>query len=145
MGPIGESYFNAHGSDWLEALGATDINGFNTYNWENLLDSTLQGETFTLEGEYGPEYYVMLQYHGGCDIRGGYTDYVVYETCEDQCWLAMIGEAYISCADCDFQFDIQSGAHIENVEGTDKNLDQVPTECVECGSQLIGTYSGSIC
>ena len=43
---------------------------FNTYNFEyNRLSQILQG-VFFYNGE---DYYVLLQIHGGCDVRGGYT------------------------------------------------------------------------
>ena len=41
----------------------------NTYNHESLLDQVLQFVLFS--GEYGE--FVVLQIHGGCDVRGGYT------------------------------------------------------------------------
>lgn len=41
----------------------------NTYNNEDLLSQTLQYLYFELDGEP----YVLLQVHGGCDVRGGYT------------------------------------------------------------------------
>ena len=43
--------------------------GFNSYNGECLLSQTIQGDFFTWNGEV----YLMLQIHGGCDVRGGYT------------------------------------------------------------------------
>ncbi len=53
-----------------EVLGA-----WNTYNFDcNLLSQDLQGITFEVyeNGEYKGTY-IMLQIHGGCDVRGGYT------------------------------------------------------------------------
>jgi hypothetical protein len=46
----------------------------NTYNDENLLDQTLLFRFFTLEHES----YVVLQVHGGADVRGGYSDPKVF-------------------------------------------------------------------
>lgn len=45
------------------------IGGFNSYNDDCLLSQTIQGDYFEYEGEV----YLMLQIHGGCDVRGGYT------------------------------------------------------------------------
>ena len=42
---------------------------WNTYNGEDSLAQTLQGVTFSDGGEV----FVLLQIHGGCDVRGGYT------------------------------------------------------------------------
>lgn len=41
----------------------------NTYNGEDLLSQTLQYTYFECDGTP----YVLLQVHGGCDVRGGYT------------------------------------------------------------------------
>ena len=42
---------------------------YNTYNGDNPLSQTLQFVTF----EIGSRFFVLLQVHGGCDVRGGYT------------------------------------------------------------------------
>ena len=42
---------------------------YNTYNGECLLSQTLQYFLFYSGGEY----YILLQVHQGCDVRGGYT------------------------------------------------------------------------
>lgn len=71
------------GMGWLEmmdafaeAMGGTGIYGdgapvtVNTYNGEDALSQTLQYTYFEVEGQGD---YVLLQVHGGCDVRGGYT------------------------------------------------------------------------
>lgn len=60
---------------FLEHLGATVNNGCNTYNFDTLLSQTIQGMDFELAGTN----YVLLQIHGGCDVRGGYTLPVIFE------------------------------------------------------------------
>ena len=48
---------------------------FNTYNWDSDLSQILQGSW--IEGYrvgIGLERYLLLQIHGGCDARGGYTN-----------------------------------------------------------------------
>ncbi|MEM4036040.1 MAG: hypothetical protein QXU97_05480 [Fervidicoccaceae archaeon] len=53
-----------------EKYGYEVLGHWNTYNFEcNLLSQVLQGITFKV----GDDYYVMLQVHNGCDVRGGYT------------------------------------------------------------------------
>lgn len=61
--------------EWLEQHGrASDVQTVNTYNGETWLDSTLQYVVFTYTDRDGFDAdMVMLQYHGGCDVRGGYT------------------------------------------------------------------------
>lgn len=56
--------------EWAESKSNNgDSETFNSYNAENLLSQTIQGTCF----EIGDEWYVLLQIHGGCDVRGGYT------------------------------------------------------------------------
>ena len=68
-----EDYYGVSkaGEQWLkdhnfEPLGDT----FNSYNGDSILSQVIQGERFEVNGDY----YVLLQVHGGCDVRGGYTD-----------------------------------------------------------------------
>ena len=63
--------------EWLQAMGFEWDDrecGFNTYNWDNYFSQVLQGNFITRETEYDTENYVLLQIHGGADVRGGYTD-----------------------------------------------------------------------
>jgi hypothetical protein len=63
------------GAEWLEMRGF-NANGesFNTYNWASNHSQVLQGAELTRESEWGEEKYLLLQIHGGADVRGGYTD-----------------------------------------------------------------------
>jgi len=62
--------------EFAESLDATGIYGdgspmtVNTYNGESSLSQILQFTYFEVDGDV----YVLLQIHGGCDARGGYTD-----------------------------------------------------------------------
>ena len=47
----------------------------NTYNYDSNLSQVLQYNMFEVDDEY----YVLLQIHGGCDVRGGYTDAVCFK------------------------------------------------------------------
>ena len=47
----------------------------NTYNFDSHLSQGLQYSLF----EVNDEYYALIQIHGGCDIRGGYTDAVCFK------------------------------------------------------------------
>jgi hypothetical protein len=79
-----ESYFALVGM-WLASLdGVTGLYGegkpltVNTYNGEDLLSQTIQYTYFTLDHTS----YVLLQIHGGADVRGGYTVPRVFEASE---------------------------------------------------------------
>lgn len=45
---------------------------FNSANWESNFSQIVQG--IELEHKDSGDSYILLQIHGGCDIRGGYTD-----------------------------------------------------------------------
>lgn len=68
-------------SEWLERRGFTEHpewkQPFNSYNWSSKLSQDIQGTFLQLADTD----YVLLQVHGGCDIRGGYTDARLF-TCE---------------------------------------------------------------
>lgn len=62
---------SAEGENWLKFSGFTeDGDSFNSYNWSANFSQTIQGQFLDLDGEK----YVLLQIHGGCDVRGGYTN-----------------------------------------------------------------------
>jgi hypothetical protein len=72
----------------------TEIMSFNTYNWENWADATIQGVCFAL----GDRNYTALSYHGGADVRGGYTDLVIFESCTY--WLVELSDIEVWCDTC---------------------------------------------
>lgn len=49
---------------------------WNTYNWDSDLSQVLQGAYLEIDGEQ----YVLIQVHGGCDVRGGYTDAMLFKS-----------------------------------------------------------------
>jgi len=59
-------HFDREGDNW------------NTYNWESNLSQVLQGATLKHK-ETGDEY-ILIQVHGGCDVRGGYTDAKLFKS-----------------------------------------------------------------
>lgn len=65
-----------------EFIDEKNIHTWNTYNYDSDLSQTLQGASIQLfiDGQY--EDYVLIQIHGGCDVRGGYTDAMLFK-CED--------------------------------------------------------------
>lgn len=79
-----------------EELGAGDIKSYNTYDGENVLNQVLQFVCFSWDDNE----WVLLQVHGGCDVRGGYSIPKVFKeldgffnigndliaSCTDGCW-----------------------------------------------------------
>jgi hypothetical protein len=55
------------------------INSFNSYNGDSDLSQIIQGTWL----EINDEQYLLLQIHGGCDARGGYTDAKLFKPREE--------------------------------------------------------------
>ena len=85
--------------EWLENRGFEwNIDDtFNTYNWASNHSQVFQGQELTL---FGHEKYLLLQIHGGCDVRGGYTDAKLFK-------LAQHAELYnVLTEDCGFSAEL---------------------------------------
>lgn len=89
---------------WLDSLGVDPEGGefysdarwvFNSYNFEYWLPQTIQGATFGLNGQG----YLILQIHGGCDVRGGYTKPKVFKLDEKDTFIFEAERAYFYCTD----------------------------------------------
>ena len=66
----------------------------NTYNFENTLDQTLQ---YTMFNDNDDDTFIILQIHGGCDVRGGYTKpYIFYLPDSDYFYMNMTN---VTCHD----------------------------------------------
>lgn len=65
----------------------------NTYNGEDLLSQVIQFTLFRLDHTD----YVLLQVHGGCDVRGGYTRPRVFEVSGDAACMFDNARASIYC------------------------------------------------
>lgn len=63
---------SAEGESWIKSHFEIEGEAFNTYNWESNLSQVLQGQALK-HTETGDDY-ILIQIHGGCDVRGGYTD-----------------------------------------------------------------------
>lgn len=73
----------AEHDEFLNAIGADVADAWNTYNWDNCFDQTLQGSRV----EINDEEYVLLQVHGGCDVRSGYTDAKLFKVIDPDYFL----------------------------------------------------------
>jgi hypothetical protein len=66
--------------DWLKANHEVKVGyTFNTYNGDSDLSQILQGSWVEIDDEV----YLLLQIHGGCDARGGYTNAKLFTTPEE--------------------------------------------------------------
>jgi hypothetical protein len=80
-------------------MGSSEPMTVNTYNHESLLSQTIQYTLVEDPGEQdGGTYLCILQVHGGCDVRGGYTAPKVFRTWE----LDMLSDGCceIACSHC---------------------------------------------
>jgi hypothetical protein len=94
----------------------------NTYNGEDMLSQTLQYVYWTDEDGA----HILLQIHGGCDVRGGYTDPVAFDlTCMEGLSIFDNARAAIYCSDCDSAWD-SDGSNYWNHNGMGENLESFP-------------------
>jgi hypothetical protein len=134
---------------WLDKLGVPGEGGdfysesrytFNTYNWSDdwLGDQTLLGTSFGMGGSH----YLILQVHGGADVRGGYTRPKVFELLEGLDGFFMNGgDASFKCSaeGCSNNLSMRGYYEIEleTEEGSEgfKNIEEV--KACPCGGTWI--------
>lgn len=69
---------SAEHDEFLDAIGADIEEPWNSYNWDNCFDQVVQARRVYINGEE----YVLMQIHGGCDVRSGYTDAKLFKIIE---------------------------------------------------------------
>ena len=110
-------------ADWLDSMSSSNTGedgprgiygdgspmSINTYNGECLLSQTLQYTFFTLDHTA----YVILQIHGGADVRGGYTKPRVFEVNGDGESMFDQAHANIYCTgdNCEANWYTDDGCH----------------------------------
>lgn len=67
----------------------------NTYNYDNILSQTLQYTMF--EDVDKKRVFILLQIHGGCDVRGGYTAPHVFEILDFDYFILAQSDASLRC------------------------------------------------
>ena len=80
--------------------------GFNTYNWASNHSQVMQGNML----ERDQEKYILLQIHGGADVRGGYTDAKLFKLDDHAEFWNVVSE------DCGF------GAEIKEIDTETEDL-----------------------
>jgi hypothetical protein len=109
---------------WLNKLGVPQEGGdfysesrwtFNTYNFSDewLVNQILQGSFFGMGGAD----YLILQVHGGADVRGGYTEPQVFSLKDEgkEGFIYDASSAYFSCSaeECSNRLSIRGYSDIE--------------------------------
>lgn len=124
--------------EFLNDLGA-EVQGetWNTYNWDNDLSQTLQGIDFNL----GERSFILLQIHGGADVRGGYTRPAFFEV---SCpyWLHGSANYSLECVKCKKFWDVRHGELFDDngdYLGTIyQHGNEINDGCPECQGDLNG-------
>ncbi len=103
----GGAYYgtSAEQTEWLDLRGFEQrrgCDGWNTYNWAANFSQTMQGHDLELNGEN----YVLIQIHGGADVRGGYTDAKLFRLSDHYEHYAVVVE------DCGFSVDIPDNDYL---------------------------------
>jgi len=112
----------------------------NTYNQDCCLSQTLQFHFFSVDDEA----YILLQVHGGCDVRGGYTKPKAFKVEEDHASLfCRISDCGAYCPHCETSWYSDDAGHnfYPNDEGEEfkghdvKQVDGKKGEylCPHCG------------
>jgi hypothetical protein len=103
--------------DWRELLPSSAECGetWNTYNFETLGDTVLQGYTYQLDGDDTAR--LIVQSHNGADVRGGYSAPHAYRFARsgsssrewlETCLLVMLTDCYVSCTACTFAASVRA-------------------------------------
>ena len=126
---------------WAEERD-TDAHSYNSYNGEDRLSQVIQWVDFMWDDEH----YTLLQIHGGCDVRGGYTAPRVFRSAEG--WHYQLADADVFCTgqDCDGSWSLMGGDVCDNRSGTSTDeLDPAfycpedrdrEDKCPRCGEPL---------
>jgi hypothetical protein len=144
--PDGSPYSCDDMEQWVEMVNdnpGLSIRIANSYNWENFLSQTIQYIDFENDGAS----FVMLQIHGGADVRGGYTHPQIFET-SSVYWSYDMTNATIQCTGenckcepdaepCNFLLDIQGTSDVYDVDGSlwDGDVYELKV-CPNCGGTL---------
>lgn len=105
--------------EYLDNKGFSEEYTFNTYNGDSDLTQVLQGAW--IRDEEG-EVYLLLQIHGGCDVRGGYTNARLFRGCDG--YNEMMIHEYL----WDYIDSYTLGDELEYIDIYDENGDIIPTE-----------------
>ena len=115
--------------EFTESIEATGVYGvskpitINTYNHDSLVDQILQYVYFEIDGQG----YVLLQIHGGCDARGGYTAPKAFRF--NHGWPSIFDDwqATITCKGGEHcWYYIEESWDVDHEDEDDRGLDEFP-------------------
>lgn len=107
----------------------------NSYNWENYLSQTIQYASLG----YGGRAYVILQIHGGADVRGGYTRPQIFAIREglEYGFIYDSNDFELSCEECDYGIHLH-GPDVETRDGETLSYQELNSVdvCPKCSGTL---------
>jgi hypothetical protein len=114
--------------DWLTNKCEVEVNyGFNTYNGDSDLSQILQGSWLTINDEQ----YLLLQIHGGCDARGGYTNAKLFQ-CQEEWMIHEYLREYMDSYETDEE--LREG-YIDAVDGDDPTITYTSDQLIDMMSE----------
>ncbi len=125
-----DTYLDYHSAEsFIESIDGKGIYGddsgpvtINTYDGEDLLSQILQYVYWTDDDGA----HVLLQIHGGCDARGGYTYPVAFDVTDyDGTGIFDNARGTIYCSDCTKHWDTDEGCYWR-ADGSQDNLNDYP-------------------
>ena len=139
--------------DWLNLKCEVKVDRtFNTYNGDSDLSQILQGSWLTINDEQ----YLLLQVHGGCDARGGYTNAKLFQ-CQEE-WMIHeylreymdsyeideeLREGFIQATDADDEHATYTSDQLIDMmseSGVADDTDIKMRTCSKCGSSMEDGY-----
>jgi len=115
--------------DWLNTIGDVQVlNTFNTYNSDSDLSQILQGSWI----EINDEQYLLLQIHGGCDARSGYTNAKLFKAKEEGIIHEYLDEFQDSCI---IQEGLEGG-YITAIDYNDPTIEYTSEQLLEMMNEV---------
>lgn len=129
-------------TEWLDFRGFEQrrgCDGWNTYNWAANFSQTMQGHDL----ERDSENYVLIQIHGGADVRGGYTDAKLFRLSDHYEHYAVVMEdCGFSVETADDYFDLYWRGEWTNGNGGMADDDDFLSFAIACdGKPVAGDQS----
>lgn len=122
-------WLNNHGFDQRRGC-----DGWNTYNWAANFSQTMQGNDLERDGEN----YVLIQIHGGADVRGGYTDAKLFRLSDHYEHYAVVMEdCGFSVETADDYFDLYWRGEWINGNGGMADDDDFLTFAIACDGKPV--------
>jgi len=122
----------------------------NTYNWQSCIDQVLQFCVIHTKVFDESKYFLVLQIHNGCDVRGGYTDPTIFELEDGEEFFMNIDRVNAWCGcdeDSNWECDSCGYWYPDIKTAWDFDAKNQKVTCKKCGKEIrfsCGTLSTPI-